>query len=215
MKKKTTTDSNLLFTFFGKGHWSEKSQKYVPSTTPQQTVDIGWCAQYITSERPKWNTQELRRLMTDISDESPKGLEQHAQMLRDFKLKEFDAVAPSGIFSYGNAKGIVKRSRFICLDIDDLASTDEARWVQQTLIADREVVTALCFVSPKGLGVKWWVELPAWCLGKPFAEQYAALSRYIGFEYGLQADPSCSNVNRLCFLPYDPKCYVNPKYAKS
>lgn len=192
------------FTYFGKGYFSKKLGKWAPSTTPQQTVDVLWTYNYIISVRAKCQTEELRRIMPEASD----------QELRDFKLREFDSVAGAGTFSYGSAQGLITRSKYIVLDIDDLSSTEEAREIQQTLIKDQNVETALCFVSPKGLGCKWWAELPEWCMGLTFAEQYAALSRYIGFEYGIQADPACSNVNRLCFLPHDEFCYINPKYLQ-
>jgi hypothetical protein len=208
-----TENSNEMFTFFGKGHFSEKAQKWVPSTTPQQIVDVGWCGQYILSERAKWPTDELRRLLHTVEEQTEEQKRAKDQMLRDFKLRMFDAVAGAGSFSYGNAKGLICRSRFIVLDIDDLESTEEARDIQQTLIKDKNVETALCFLSPKGLGIKLWAELPEWCQNMTFAEQYAALSRYIGFEYGILADSTGSNVNRLCFLPYDPLCYINPKYS--
>lgn len=174
----------------------------MPSTSPQSTVDIAWCGKYIKSERAKWATEELRRRMATASDDE----------LRKFKLLNFEAVAGSGTFSRGCASGLIERSQYVVLDVDDLSSTEEAREVQRTLVADRSVETALCFVSPKGHGTKWWVELPEWCADMTFAEQYAALSRYVGYEYGIQADPSCSNVNRLCFLPYDPDCFINAKY---
>lgn len=208
-----TENSNEMFTFFGKGRFSEKAQKWVPSTTPQQIVDVGWCGQYILSERAKWPTDELRRLLHTVEEQTEEQKRAKDQMLRDFKLRMFDAVAGAGTFSYGNAKGLIRRSRFIVLDFDDLDSTEEARDIQQTLIKDKNVETALCFLSPKGLGIKLWAELPEWCQNMTFAEQYAALSRYIGFEYGILADSTGSNVNRLCFLPYDPLCYINPKYS--
>ncbi len=208
-----TENSNEMFTFFGKGHFSQKAQKWVPSTTPQQIVDVGWCGQYILSERAKWPTDELRRLLHTVEEQTEEQKRAKDQMLRDFKLRMFDAVAGAGTFSYGNAKGLIRRSRFIVLDFDDLDSTEEARDIQQTLIKDKNVETALCFLSPKGLGIKLWAELPEWCQNMTFAEQYAALSRYIGFEYGILADSTGSNVNRLCFLPYDPLCYINPKYS--
>lgn len=198
----TTQKYQYEFSFFGKGYYSQKSEKWVPSTQPQKVVDIAWTGAYIQSQRAKWITEELRRMMLTATD----------QELRDFKLKEFDAVAAAGTFNYGNAKGLIKRSRYIALDIDDLSSTEEAREIQQTLIVDNNVETALCFVSPKGLGVKWWIEVPEWCQNMSFAEQYATLSRYLGYEYGILTDSSGSNVNRLCFLPYDPLCYINPKY---
>ena len=194
---------NCSFTLFGKGHFNEKTGKMVPSTKPVQSVDIAWTGHYITSDCAKAQTMELRSMMATATE----------QELRDYKLLRFDAVTGAGIFSYGNAKGLVQRSPFIVLDIDDLSSTEEARQVQQTLIADKEVETALCFVSPKGLGVKWWVVVPEWCKDMDFATQYATLSRYIGFNYGILADSSGSNVNRLCFLPWDKDCYINKRFV--
>ena len=202
MNQQNVLSNNTKFTLFGKGYWSEKAQKYVPSTKPKRNVDIQWVGDYVLSERAKVQTTELRQMMATATE----------QQLRDYKLTEFDAVAGAGIFSYGNAAGLSVRSLYIVIDIDQLESTEEARAIQQTLIADKNVETALCFVSPKGKGIKWWVELPEWCQNMTFAEQYATLSRYIGYEYGVLVDSTGSNVNRLCFLPYDPLCYINPKY---
>lgn len=204
MEENKTFNGNVLFTLFGKGHWSEKLQKYVPSTKPLQNVNIQWVGNYVLSERAKTQTMELRQMMDSASE----------QQLREYKLLQFDAVAAAGIFSYGNAASLTVRSPYVVIDVDDLSSTEEAREIQQILINDSEVVTALCFVSPKGRGVKWWVELPEWCQGLKFDEQYAALSRYIGYEYGILADSTGSNVNRLCFLPYDNECFINPKYQQ-
>ena len=204
MEENKTFNGNVLFTLFGKGHWSEKLQKYVPSTKPLMNVDISWVGNYVLSERAKTQTMELRQMIGTATE----------QQLREYKLLQFDAVAAAGIFSYGNAASLTVRSPFVVVDVDDLSSTEEAREIQQTLINDKEVVTALCFVSPKGRGVKWWVELPEWCQGLKFDEQYAALSRYVGYEYGILADSTGSNVNRLCFLPYDNECFINPKYQQ-
>ena len=204
MEENKTFNGNVLFTLFGKGHWSEKLQKYVPSTKPLMNVDISWVGNYVLSERAKTQTMELRQMIGTATE----------QQLRDYKLLQFDAVAAAGIFSYGNAASLTVRSPYVVIDVDDLSSTEEAREIQQTLINDSEVVTALCFVSPKGKGVKWWVELPEWCQGLKFDEQYAALCRYIGYEYGILADSTGSNVNRLCFLPYDNECFINPKYQQ-
>ena len=198
----TTEALSPLFTNFGKGYWSEKAQKYVPSTKPRMNVDIQWVGNYVMSEWAKPQTDGLRQMMATATD----------QQLREYKLLQFDAVAAAGIFSYGNAAGLVARSPYIVVDVDDLSSTAEAREIQHLLVTDKEVETALCFVSPKGLGVKWWAEIPEWCHGMTFAEQYDSLSRYIGYMYGILADSTGSNVNRLCFLPHDPLCYIHPKY---
>lgn len=195
-------DPQYVFSLFGRGYFSKKSNKWVPACKPQQVFDIPRTGAYIKSDRAKWATETLRSMLASANE----------QELRDFKAKEFDAIAVAGNFSYRNANSLLTRSRYIVLDIDDLSSTEEAREVQRTLAADQQVETALCFVSPKGLGVKWIAELPKWCQELPFPEQYASLSRYVGFEYGIQADPSCSDVCRLCYLPYDPECFINQKY---
>lgn len=193
---------NGIFTFFGKGHYNAMTKKWGPSVRPIRSVDIPWTYRYITSERAKYATEELRRMLPTASD----------QEVRDFKLREFDAVAGAGTFSYGAANKLIERSPYIVIDIDDLASTEEARQVVQTLAADRDVETALAFVSPKGRGVKWWAEFPTSWQAATFRDQHDALVRHIGYEYGLQADLNCSNVNRLCLLPYDKECFINPKY---
>lgn len=195
-------DPQYVFSLFGTGHYSEKEGKWVPATKPQQIVDIAWIGAYIQSERAKWATEAFRALIPTATDKE----------LRDFKARYFESMAVAGTFSYRNSKSLVTRSRYLVVDIDDLSSTDEARDIQQTLIADPRVETASCFLSPSGLGTKWIVELPEWCKDLSFSEQYASLSRYLGFEYGIQADPSCSDVSRLCYLPYDTDCFINPKY---
>ena len=123
MELNKTYSNNVMFTLFGKGHWSEKAQKYVPSTKPMMNVDIQWVGDYVLSERAKPQTEELRQIMTTATE----------QQLREYKLIQFDAVAGAGIFSYGNAAGLTIRSPYIVLDVDDLESTEEAREIQQTL----------------------------------------------------------------------------------
>ena len=150
------------------------------------------------------------------------------QQKQDFKALRFEYATFSGIFSYRNARSLVVRSPFLAIDIDDLGSTDEARDVQHRLCEDTRVETALCFVSPKGLGVKWIVTLPDWTqglpfreqfervrryVGLPFREQFERVRRYVGFNYGLDPDKSGSDVCRACYLPWDAECYVNPKYV--
>jgi hypothetical protein len=98
------------------------------------------------------------------------------------------------------------------LDIDDLGSLDEARKLRDTLVEDKMVETALCFVSPKGLGVKWIVSLPEWTQGMPFKQQFETMRKHVGFQHRAVVDKSGSDVCRACYLPWDPECYVNEKY---
>lgn len=198
----TAISNNEHFSIFPSGWWDERDQKVKPRQHPQQTQDIAWVHQYITSERARWATESLRAMQGATREEK-----------QAFKALHFEYATFSGIFSYRNARSLVTRSPFVVLDIDGLDSTGEARALQQTFIRDRELQTALCFVSPKGLGVKWVVRLPAWTQGLSFRQQFNALRDYVGFTYGVDPDNSGSDVCRACYLPWDPECFMNQRYV--
>ncbi len=192
---------NDQFSIFPKGYRNQKGQA-VLATRPQQTQGIAWVYDYITSVRAQWATETLRSMLATATKDE----------LSDFKKLNFEAATFNGIFSYRSARNIVTRSPFIVIDIDDLSSTEEARQVQQTLISDDKVETALCFVSPKGHGVKWIVSLPQWAQHDDFKLSFMAMQQHVAFHYGIAIDKSGSDVCRACFLPYDPECFINPIY---
>ena len=208
----TKTTQKELFSLFPKG-WRNKEGKAVLATKPQQVQSIGWVGEYIKSERARWATEELRRL---IEKAETGGLDDEAKKeLSDFKKLNFEVATFAGVFSYRNAKSLVERSPFMVLDIDDLPSLDEARRVQHLLINDRFVETALCFVSPSGHGVKWVVRLPQWAQDNDFKMSFQMLSNHVGFNYGIVVDKSGSDVCRACFLPWDSECFINSKYISN
>lgn len=187
------------FSVFSKGYRNQKGQA-VLATRPQQAQTIAY--DYITSVRAQWATETLRSMIGTASKDE----------LSDFKKLNFETATFNGTFSYRNARSLVMRSPFIVLDIDDLSSTDEARQLQQQFTRDDKVETALCFVSPKGRGVKWVVRLPQWAQHDDFKLSFLAMQQHVGFHYGIAIDTSGSDVCRTCFLPYDPECYINPIY---
>lgn len=192
---------NLLFSVFPKGYRNKKGEA-VLAARPQESRDIRWAYDYIVSDRARWATETLRSMMpTATKDE-----------LSDFKKLEFETATFNGIFSYRNARSIVVPSPFAVLDIDDLPSTEEARRIQQLLCNDPSVETALCFVSPKALGVKWIVRIPDWAQSNDFKVTFLRLRLFLGFQYGISVDKSGSDICRACFLPFDEKCYINPLY---
>lgn len=193
---------NEEFSIFPKGY-RNKEGVAVLAARPQQRVTIGWTGEYIQSERARWATEKLRELMV-------KGATRDE--LSDFKKLNFETATFNGVFSYRNARSLVCRSPFMVLDIDDLASTEEARRVQQVLVNDAMVETALCFLSPKGHGIKWVVRLPEWAERNDFKTVFQMLQQHVGFEFGIAIDKSGSDVCRACFLPYDKECYINHKY---
>ncbi len=189
------------FSTFPRGYRNQKDEA-VLATKPQQSQTIVWAYDYIISERARWATEELRSMTGSATKEE----------LADFKKLNFETATFNGVFTYRNARSLVCRSPFMVVDIDDLSSTEEARHIQQVLIQDPRVETMLCFVSPKGKGVKWVVRLPEWAQRNDFKSTFQMLQQHVGFEYGIVVDKSGSDVCRACFLPFDPDCYINPSY---
>ena len=198
--------NNNSFSIFDRGY-RNKAGKAVPQNKPLETQTIEWVGEYIKSERAREATQLLRDLMAQETSEAE-------QKEREFKVLSFMYATFSGVFSYRKTDGLLMRSPFICLDFDDLASLDEAKSLREQLSADSHIETELCFVSPRGRGVKWVVTLPERTLGMTFKEQFDFMRDLVGFNYGIEVDKTGSDVSRACFLPYDPECYINPKYQQ-
>lgn len=175
------------------------------ATKPQQNQDIAWVYQYISSQ---WcagqATETLRQMVGHASKDE----------LSDYKKLHFETALFAGTFSYRNARGLIQRSPYMVLDVDDLDSVQQAVDLRQQLCSDHNVETDLCFVSPKGFGVKWVVTLPSWTDGLTFKQQYESMRDYMCFQYGIDPDKSGSDVSRACFLPYDPDCFINSKYLQ-
>ena len=193
--------TNRRFSIYPSGWWDEAKQRVVMRQLPQQSQLIEGVFKYITSDVKRDATLQLRRMEHEPLEEQ-----------RRFKLLNFQYATFSGVFSYRKASSLVDRSPYIALDIDNLASGEEAEALRDLLAHDRGVETALCFVSPRGRGVKWIVELPTWCEGKTFREQFDALRDYVGYNYGVDPDRSGSDVCRACFLCWDSGCFIHPKY---
>ena len=199
---KDNTPLSEYFTVFPCGWWDETEQRAKPQQRPQQNQTIGWAYEYITSERARKATEELRALISTATE----------QQQRDFKILNFEYATFTGTYSYRNARSLKTRSPFMVIDIDHLGSTAEARQLQQHFVCDTTLETALCFLSPRGEGVKWVIRLPSWTDGLPFKQQFESVRRYVGFNYGVDPDESGSDLPRACFLPWDSQCYVNSKY---
>ena len=201
--------SQPLVSVFGKGYHNNQGHA-VPSSRPLpeawSVVDI---YRYIISDEAKASTLQLRRMVEErsmLSLEEQKAAEDDEKR---FKTLNFMAVTFSGTFTYRNARSLQRLSGLMVIDVDDLESTEEARQLQESLCGDRRLTTALCFLSPRGRGVKWVIQLPEAWSGMPFREQFDEIYKYVLFEYGVPIDVSGSDVSRLCYLPWDEQCYVN------
>ncbi len=197
-----------------RARWATLKLREMVSTaeTGQKETETGQKQASTEQEQASMGQKQASMGQKEASTEQKQAATDQKQV---FKALHFEYATFAGIFSYRNARSLVMRSPFVAMDIDGLSSMEEARSLQQVFIQDTTVETALCFLSPKGLGVKWIVVLPEWLQGLSFKEQYERLRRYVGFTYGVDSDKNCSDVCRACYLPWDPQCYVNPKYISA
>ena len=151
---------------------------------------------------------------------------------RDYKGTRMKYVTPSGTFSYCNDASLICHSRLLCMDLDDICpisevnpvfydflpecynmatkETDAVEALKQRLINDTRFNTVMAFRSPRGNGLKWWLEIdPERCDHRVW---FKGLRNFLmSPEYGLtdeQVDKSCSNPSRACFLSHDPLVYL-------
>lgn len=201
----TQNKTNNQFSIFGCGYRNPKGQA-VLAVKPEGATDIAHVYQFIISDQAKAATNRLREMA---------GQSATREELSDYKKLNFRIATFSGTFSYRNAKSLTERSPYLVIDVDDLESEAEARQLMQRLISDPYVETELCFLSPKGRGVKWIISLPEWWHNLDFKLQFEAARQHVIFNYGIPVDTSGSDVCRACFLPCDPQCYVNPKHMSN
>lgn len=179
--------------------YRNRQQLAVMKTEPYATWSIADVYAYITDYTRAGRATEQLRLLTDKT------------MRRDYKMLNFEVATFSGTFSYRNAQSIVCESDLMVVDIDDLASLEDAERLKERLCHDEHYVTVLCFISPSGNGVKWVIERQP-NESETFRQEFDRVYNYVGFEYGIPIDTACSDICRACFLPYDKTCFINPKY---
>lgn len=171
-------------------------RKPVMNKYPEAVVSLFWVYQYVRSKEAMPETEALRVLVGEEEQ-------------RRFKGLNFDYVTPSGTFSYCNDASLTEHSTVICMDLDAL---DDVEGVREKLLADPVFETLLLFRSPRGRGLKWFVEIDlARCDHKTW---FAAIRNYLMMTYQLtdkQVDKTCSPVSKACYLSYDPDAYLKPE----
>lgn len=168
----------------------------VINTQPNAEMTIPDVYAAIKSNKYKPQTEELRSISEPES-------------ARKYKAKKFDYCTFSGTFSKRNDSALIRHSGLITLDFDHVSNLQELR---ETLIQDRYFETELMFVSPSGDGLKWIIPIDL----KECSHQdwFRAIAAYVKATYQLEVDKSGKDISRACFLPHDPKVYINPVYLQ-
>lgn len=168
----------------------------VTNKKPYGAITIADAYKYITGMYALERTRKLR-VIKDRSE------------ARDYKCSHFDYVTFSGTFSYCSDRCLVEHSSLLSLDFDHVGNALELQTFRNKLIADRNFVTQLLFVSPSGDGLKWIISIDTTVCNH--LTWFKALRNYVHATYGHEVDEQCKNVSRCCFLPHDSGCYVNPQ----
>ena len=162
----------------------------------EQPVSLFQVYRYVITRRYMPETEQLRT----ITDEDK---------ARDFKGQNLDYVTPSGIFSYCSDNSLVTHSGILCMDLDHLDNQVEEMF--QRLKHEAMFQTLLLFRSPRGFGLKWFIQIDLTrCDHRTW---FQAVRNYLMHTYHLedrQVDKACGNPSRACYLCYDPKAYILP-----
>lgn len=111
----------------------------------------------------------------------------------------------TGVFQRREAAALKTYSALMVLDIDNL-DADLFQQVRYESAPSLPYAISV-FTSPSGNGVKIIVATDA--TPETHKKVFAALSADTSTALGVDIDKSGSNLDRLCFIPYDPQIYVN------
>ena len=124
--------------------------------------------------------------------------------------RELPAFTPSGTFEGGRKMEYLKMySGFVHLDFDKLTPDELANAKSQV----QELPTTFaCFTSPSGNGLKVFIEVDSTVEHHSIA--YKQVQEHYEQVLGVEADPKCKDVTRLCFVSHDTEAYRNIQNVK-
>lgn len=145
--------------------------------------------------------ETIRKLYTEslLATGDPKVAKKAVDPLK----KKLPGIMFAGTFSQRGDANLENYSGLLCADLDHLESTAlEAAFGKAK--NDPHVVAA--FRSPTGTGLKIWFRVAGTAAQHDNATFNAVRKYVVGF-YGLALDESCKNLERLCFVSYDPQAF--------
>ena len=200
--------SKYMVSFFRSPIWNK---------FPQKTVSLFWV----------WLNVTMKWLQLGFDPDCDVSLQTKTEKLRciqgdeaqrNYKGKNFDYFTPGGSFSYCDERSLIEPSGMLCVDLDHL---DDDSPVMKRKISPEEMKrllladpywgerTLMMFTSPRGHGVKWFVEID---LSKcDYETWFNAVRNYLMKTYGFgekQVDSTVSNISHACFISYDPDAFL-------
>ncbi|MCQ2255004.1 MAG: hypothetical protein MJZ29_05860 [Bacteroidaceae bacterium] len=209
-----TRITDMRFSHYPKGYINKKGQAVLSVHPSEPSWTILDAFAYITSNAATDATEGIRELVNKRADiKNPTKQENDAE--QRFKKLNFEIATFSGIFHYRKADSILERSMFVTIDLDHLGTKEDVERIKSQITKDTWLVSALCFTSPRGDGLKNIAVVPEQWQQISHRDMYLEVRKYVLFEYGVLVDDSGSDIGRACYLPYDPECYINPMFKKS
>lgn len=167
----------------------------ISNKVPAGVCSVQGLYEYITTD-PK--LRELTEQVRNVADDK--------QEYRRRKLALLPYVTPAGVFSYCRGTDLQVPSGLLVVDIDHLASLEEAEMWRDRLAADPLLRPDLAFVSPGGRGVKLFLSyrvMPEETLAQTFGRAVQSAWSYIELRYGLKPDKANKDLARGCLLAFD------------
>jgi VirE-like protein len=161
---------------------------------PVETTTLAHALAQIRSDRYQQQIECLRATLTT-----------HGKGIYNHYKKMLDAYSFAGTFSPQRRKEYLQaHSGIVHLDYDGIADV-------QDMLEVLCVVPALtyAFVSPSGCGLKIGVRVLPVADDLSYKHAWQCVADTIEQAYGFVADPSGKDISRLCFVSYDPHCYIN------
>jgi len=111
-----------------------------------------------------------------------------------------------GFFSYRDLENLVRPSGFFSGDIDHIGDVTRAR---ESIC--RDPLTAFCFTSPGGEGLKIGVKVnPHGLDNAKYHAIFDQLQKHFQHEHGVSLDETRKDITGLCFMSHDPDLFFNP-----
>lgn len=142
-------------------------------------------------------TELTERIRAELTD--PKRFRRVKQRLLPY-------VTPAGVFTYCREQSLLFPGGNFVIDLDHLASPQEARNLRDRLFNDNFLLPDLAFVSPSATGVKLFVPYRLY-IDKTIEESFDSAMHtawdYLRLKYGLEIDESNTDLCRACFICHD------------
>lgn len=127
------------------------------------------------------------------------------ESLGDSLKKELPAFTPSATFTNGRTLDTLSNyNQLAHIDLDDIPVTEVCNLLS---VVNGSEYTFASFISPSGMGIKIFVKINS--KQEYHTQMIVQLMHYYEQLTGYVPDPKCKDINRLCFLSWDPEAYVN------